>query len=93
MVYITNNKEIYNHVVRQRCPINTESEINLNVMLKSQIELVFVVNNRSLTEDDVSPFDILINVFDIFKNGCLPRIKKNDILIFKNGDSFSCTYF
>ncbi len=93
MVYITDNMEIYNHVICQRHPTNIESEINLDVILKYQTELIFVVNDRSLKEDDISPFDISIHVFDISKNGCLPRIKKEDILVLKNGDNFSCTYF
>jgi len=95
MVYITDNREIYNHVTSQRCPASTESIVSINQLLKSknEIELTFIVNDRYLKEDEISDFDILVKYFDIIKTGCFPRIKKGDVLILKENNYFICINF
>ncbi len=84
MIYITNNKEISNSIIRRHHPENRQpiTITELNQLLKLYNELIFIVDNQSLKESDTS-FDILMKIFDITKIGCFPRILKGDILIFK----------
>ncbi len=94
MIYITDDKDIRNHLTQQHSPINTIEHTDLKSIIEIHSELIFIVNDRYLKEDETSDFDILVKSFDISKTGYFPRIKKGDILIFKENDYyFTCINF
>jgi hypothetical protein len=69
--------------------------VSINQLLKAkkEIELVFIVNDRYLKEEEVSEFNVFVESFDIIKTGCFPRIKKGDVLIFKENNYIICINF
>lgn len=86
MIYITNNPDIRKHIIETLHISNCEITDNINSILKNQLlGILLLVDGKTGDIDDI---DILLTTCDIALTGSFPRIRKGDLVIFREGNQF-----
>lgn len=91
MIYLTDNGEIYDHMINHGNikDIRGISTHNINplVQARKEQEIIVIVKDQPVSEE-LTNTNVFTTIVDVEITGSLPKLKHGDLLILKTSDSF-----